>query len=189
MKTNSSHTSRALRRPLFFLGALCILTLAVGWMTSRTVHAQDSDSDGSGKPFIKQPYNDRPGRRHHDAMSTNTWMLEPEVEGSKAHGKFYLVCYSDDQDNFRLDVGGLNPHKTYTVWFVSSLKPDAARAGAGFEPFSFKTGGSGNAIFQGSTKFCPLVKYRWLEVREHDDGDTLDLLKSARVLKAHIIPN
>lgn len=156
-------------------------------LLSALVAAADDGDDGGPKPFLK-PTNTQQRKVEHKQIQINTWELVPEQEGSKMGGKVELNCFNDDKDTMRISFHGLNPHKTYTVWFLSSLKQDADRAGAGTEPFTFKASSHGKALYQVVLKSCPLVKYRWLEVRELEDtADPKQIESSVRVLKVHII--
>lgn len=155
---------------------------------SSTASAQDDDDGGNGKPFIKPAYNAKPPQEHHESIADSVWKLEPPEEGSKARGTVRLECYSDDKDAFRMDVQGLDPKKVYTVWFVSSLKDGADRAGIGKEPFKFKSTGGGKALYQAPLSTCPLISWKWVEIREHPDGDPTHIEQSVRVLKARMQP-
>ncbi len=148
-------------------------------------------ADGNGDPpfggLIKTPYNYQPPPHHHDEITENVWKLKPVGAPPKAHGKVRLVCYSDDHDAFRLYVWDLDPHKVYTVWFTKSLKPDPRRTGVGPAPYSFKTAGSGNKVYPAPLTFCPLVHWRWVEVREQPDGDPTHFANSILVFKARLL--
>lgn len=168
--------------------ARVLLALLVAALLCSPAIAQDGDGEGHGSGvFIKKPYNDKPPQEHHDGLATNQWKLVPDDETSKAKGKVELGCYSDDKDYFKLDAQGLDPHSVYTVWFSSGLKEGADRAGVGKEPFSFKTGGGGSVLYQAPLKTCPLIKYRWIIVLKHPDGNPAKTAGAVRVLKARMV--
>lgn len=161
------------------------LTLLV--VISAGVARADGDGDETDHGFIKTPYNARPPVEHHDHITVSKFNLVAEKEGAKARGTAQLDCYSDDKDGLRVDIQGLDPHNVYTVWFTSSLKADAERAGIGAEPYTFRPTGRGNVLYQSPLTSCPLGRWRWLEIREHASGNPKDIEHSVRVLKARLI--
>jgi hypothetical protein len=163
---------------------LLALTLAAAFALA--AHAQDGDGGGGGG-FIKTPYNTRPEVEHHDGITVNVWDLSPPENDSKAHAKVTVHCYSDDKDNFRLDAHDLDPHSVYSVWFTTSLKEGADRAGVGTAPYSFKTGGGGGVLYQTPLKTCPLIKYKWVVILKHPDGDPRHLDNAVRFLEGRMI--
>lgn len=168
--------------------AYLLIALMAAFVALAPVLAQDEDEEEGPKPFIKNPANAREPKEHHDVVNTSVWTFQPEDESdTKLKGTARVTCFSDDKDQFRLDVNGLKPKSVYTVWFVSSLRKGSERAGIGNEPYSFKTGGGGSKIYQAPLTTCPLIKFKWVEIRIHPDGDPKNVESSFRVLKARMI--
>lgn len=136
--------------------------------------------------FINSPYNKKP-EKEHTFVNTSEWDLESVLEGVDVKARLKLTCYDDDRDELRIDFSGLQPNSVYTVWLVTSMKDTAMRAGLGDAPHSFKTAGGGGKLFQVPMKICPLVEYKWLEVRLHPDGDPTHMDSSVRVAKVRLL--
>lgn len=158
---------------------LVILALALFSLLSTAVGAEEGGS-----------YNPDPFNRHkkedkdHNYVNTQQWGVEAVVEG--VTGTVKMVCYTDDKDEFKMELKGLKPKSVYTVWFTTSLKETAMRAGLGEAPHSFKVGGGSEKTYQVPLSVCPLKDYKWLEVRLHPDGDPTNLAGSERVLKVRL---
>lgn len=168
--------------------ACLLLALMAAFLAFSPVFGQEEDEEEGPKPFIKPPANAREPKDEHEGITSSVWTFQPEDESdAKAKGNARVMCYSDDKDLFRLDVSGLKPKSVYTVWFVSSQRKGAERAGVGAAPYSFKTGGGGSKIYQSPLQSCPLVKFKWVEIRIHPDGDPKNVESSVRVLKARMI--
>lgn len=168
---------------------ICLMLLLTAFAPLGPAWAEEEgeEEESGGRMFIKPPVNAKPEKEHHDGITTSVWTLVAEDEADKAKGKARVACYSDDKDSFRLDVTGLRPKSVYTVWFTTSSKAGAERAGVGNEPFSFKTGGGGTVLYQAPLTSCPLARFKWVEIRLHPDGDPKNVDNSIRVLKARMI--
>lgn len=166
--------------------SLLLIALLTTLLPMTGAHADDEEDDGRPRGFIKQPYNAKPPQEHHDGITASEWTFQTEGDQGSARGKVRVSCYSDDKDSFRMDLSGMKTRSVYTVWFTTSSRAGAERAGIGNPPFSFKTGGGGNVLYQAPLSSCPLGKYKWVEVRLHPDGDASNVEGSVRVLKARM---
>ncbi|MBM3460666.1 MAG: hypothetical protein FJX76_01035 [Armatimonadetes bacterium] len=134
------------------------------------------------------PTNKQEKKEHHDFVNSNVWEIVAEPDAPKLKGKLKLSCFSDDKDEFRLELSGLEPGKVYTVWLTSSLKPTAERAGAG-PKHDFKAGGGGGVLFQAPLTTCPLTAFKWVELRVHPDANATRFEDSVRVGKIRLLAN
>jgi hypothetical protein len=91
-------------------------------------------------------------------------------------------------NSLKIEAKGLRSNGVYTAWFVN-MKPKKQETGAGTMPYMFKTGASGNGIYESSLSESPFGKWSVLMIVLHPTGDPKDMKNMVPALSAMIPGN
>lgn len=146
-------------------------------------------SDGFSVDGMRNGTSSSDQSARHVSQSYSDWAVQSDLpEGApQLKGKVSVSCFADDKDDFTLDIDGLKPKAMYSVWLVTSMRSSADRAGVGPEPFTALADAKGHLHLGAPLKSCPLVRYKWVEVREHADSNPANLDASVRVARVRMI--
>ena len=146
-------------------------------------------SDGFSVDGMRNGTSNSDQSARHVNQSYSDWAVQVERHDGAPQltGKASVSCFADDKDDFTLDIDGLKPKAMYSVWLVTSMRPSAERAGVGPEPFTTLADAKGHLHVGAPLTSCPLVHYKWVEVREHPDSNPANLEASVRVARVRMI--
>jgi hypothetical protein len=88
-----------------------------------------------------------------------------------------------DDNHLSVQASGLKPDAVYTVWFVNT-KPKKHEAGAGQEPYLFRTDNHGKGVYRSSLDESPFGKWAMIMIVLHPNGDPKDMKNMVGALKA-----
>lgn len=95
--------------------------------------------------------------------------LESATGKAEAKGEALIKDAANNQKQITVNVSGLQPNSTYTVWFTGEEAKDMAAVGQKGQ--SFTTDANGNAQYTANVARAGIDKWKKLEVALHPDGN------------------